>query len=157
VGCFALLLIFVSSPLSGPGPPPPDREAGDRLIAAVRAVPGDVYLPALPYYAVMAGKPWVAHYSAVCDILQFDTRLRDQLAAQIRARKFAAVMPRVDIDLRDHGRCDLPGLAEYYRPAEPLALPPMPSIPELALGPPSLFPLVHAGQVGPVWVPKEPR
>lgn len=150
-------LVLLYYPPSLAWPTRADREAGDRLIAALKSIDGDVYLPALPAYAVMAGKPWHAHYAAACDIFQLDTTLRDQIRDRIRARAYAAVLPRVDVDPRDPGLCDVPELDRHYALGGRLPIPPMPSPGEIAVGRPSLFGLVHAGQVGPLYLPRRDR
>jgi hypothetical protein len=147
----ALQLAMLLFPLTLVWPTRRDVEAGDRVVAAIRAIPGDVYVPALPAYAVRAGKPWHAHYSAMCDLAQFDLSLRDQLAGAVKAGRFAAVLPRTDVQAQDVGLCDVPGLDGPYAIAQTLELPTAPSVAEVLAGKPSLFGLVHAGKLGPIW------
>jgi hypothetical protein len=118
-----------------------DLVAGTRVVDALAQLPGDVYVPAFPAYAVLAGKPWHAHYVALCDVARLDG-VRDELARQLAAQRFTAVLPVLDIAPVDFGRCDLPGLASHYARTG--------SIP--VDGPP-LFDAVHRGKLGDVYRP----
>lgn len=74
-----------------------DRVAGRRLVAALREVPGDVFVVSHPWYAVMAGKPATAHAAALGDLLRGDDRqmaeaTRSALADAVRAKRFAAIV-----------------------------------------------------------------
>ena len=51
-------------------PSPSDREAGDRFIAELRALPGTVLVPTHPYYLRMAGRPTHASSIAINDVLK---------------------------------------------------------------------------------------
>jgi hypothetical protein len=46
-----------------------DRAAGERLIARLRATPGDVFIPFHPFYGVLADKPTFLHRMGVLDSL----------------------------------------------------------------------------------------
>jgi hypothetical protein len=71
-----------------------DREAGFELVETLKRYPGDVYVPAHPYLAVMAGKASFAHEMAMNDVLRVDdepsNELRIGLVGAIRSRRFGA-------------------------------------------------------------------
>jgi hypothetical protein len=135
----AQLALLVWSPLAR-WPTRADVAAGDQLVARIAAIPGDVYVPGFPAYAMLAGKPWHAHYVALCDVARLDP-VRDELARQIAAHRFAAVLPVMDVAPIDIDRCDVPGLAVHYRRAGAIA----------PLAPPPLFDAAHRNKVGDVW------
>ncbi len=61
-----------------------DRAAGDRFVAAVRALPGTVLLPSHPYYLRLAGRPVAASDIAIRDLLATRPgRARDAMEAQL--------------------------------------------------------------------------
>lgn len=75
-----------------------DREAGDRLIAALAAIDGDVFLPDHSYLGVLAGKRSNAQSQAVLDILRSDDSagaraLMSEITAAIGSGRYAAVVP----------------------------------------------------------------
>jgi hypothetical protein len=51
-------------------PPARDRVAGEQIVASLKAVQGDVWVPRHPYLGAMAGKPWHAHELALQDVLR---------------------------------------------------------------------------------------
>ncbi len=74
-----------------------DVEAGDRLVEAMRRIPGEVYLPMHGYLTALAGKPTFAHGQAVDDASRGADRtsvdaLSAELTAAIRTRRFAAII-----------------------------------------------------------------
>src|SRR6185312_9148624 len=74
-----------------------DRDAGYAFIESLRKIDGDVYVPAHPYLAALAGKPQHAHEMAIVDILGIDGKvpgaeLRKQLEETVKAKKFAAII-----------------------------------------------------------------
>jgi hypothetical protein len=133
------LAMLVWSPLAR-WPTISDVAAGDALVARIAAIPGDVYVPGFPSYSVLAGKPWHAHYVALCDVARIDP-VRDELARQLAEHRFTAVLPVMDIAPADAGRCDLPALARSYRRTGATD----------ATRAPPLFEEVHGGKVGDVW------
>jgi hypothetical protein len=126
-----------------------DRAAGDRLVARIAAIPGDVFVPSHPFYAVMAGKPAHTHRMGILDMtyqaagkkpLPPRAREVEGLAESLRGARFAAVI--VDDKMAGY---ELPGLADGYRIGEKL--------------PPDERPRVVSGaETVPftVWVPKQP-
>lgn len=74
-----------------------DREAGDSFIAAIRAVNGDVFMPAHGYLTVLAGKRAFAQEMAMMDILGIGggkpgAALREDIRKAISQKRFAAVI-----------------------------------------------------------------
>jgi len=130
-----------------------DVARGDELVARIAAIPGDVYVPAFPAYAVMAGKPWHAHYVGLCDVARLDAQVGAELAREIAQRRFEAVLPVTDLDPTDRGFCDLPALAEHYHHTTTIEVAPHPPDLALVVGGPQLFALVHGGKLGPMFVP----
>ena len=131
-----------------------DRAVVARVIDQIRQIPGEVYVPAYPEYAVRAGKSWWVHYTLVCGLAQFDQSLRLQLGAEIRAQRFAAIIPHADVEPKDVGLCDLPELEKYYQPAEAVELPPAPSLREVLTGRPSAAGIAHGGKMARIWIPR---
>jgi hypothetical protein len=87
-----------------------DRAAGESVVARLRAVPGEVFLPHHGYLARMAGKHEYAHTVAMDDVFLADRGpARDDLFAQLIAalneRRFAAVVLESD---RRYARFVLP-------------------------------------------------
>ncbi|HKA87767.1 MAG TPA: hypothetical protein VKE22_08890 [Haliangiales bacterium] len=105
-------------------PAPEDRAAGDRLIARLAAVPGDVFIPSHPFYAVLAGKAPHVHRMGILDVTTVSAarkplppRAREVAGLEdaLRSARFAAVI------LDDKGAPhEYPGLTEAYRIAEKL-------------------------------------
>ena len=76
-----------------------DRARSDGAVAAIRALPGDVYVASYPIYARRAGKPVYVHNAAAIDILraddseqrtQFEARYGGALAAGCFSRLVGA-------------------------------------------------------------------
>jgi hypothetical protein len=93
-----------------------DVEDGDRLVAALRAIQGDVYTPMHGNIATLAGKKEFAHDGYLLTVLQsLYLPVIDPLLAEFREafaqRRFAAVV----IDYDDYRFMDL--VRENYRPA----------------------------------------
>ena len=68
----------------------------NELISWVRAFPGDVFLPAHPYEAVLAGKSWHPDVAALHDALrpdipQIQQTLLDEIHSEIDEEKFDAI------------------------------------------------------------------
>jgi len=105
-------------------PAPEDRAAGDRLIAHIASLPGDVFIPSHPYYAVLAGKAPHVHRMGILDVttvspakVPLPARAREVagLEEALRNARFGAVI--VD----DKGQLhELPGLTDGYRIQERL-------------------------------------
>ena len=97
-----------------------DREAGDRLIARLRAADGEVLIPFHPFYAHLAGKRTWLHRMGVMDVTN---RLGppDGLAEAIRAHRFALAIFDYKVGDRE-GRgtwFQWPGLLAEYRFTDP--------------------------------------
>ena len=94
-----------------------DARAGDRVIAALRALPQPVYVPTNPWYAEQAGSPLTAQSAAIEDVLRAhvdgtDVALATQLHDAIAAHRFGAIV----VDSAS-GLSYLPkDLCAYYRP-----------------------------------------
>jgi 4-amino-4-deoxy-L-arabinose transferase-like glycosyltransferase len=74
-----------------------DRKAGERLIRAMSAVEGEVWLPWHGYLPTLAGKKACAHSMAVIDVVRGDkgetgVGLENEMKQAIRAKRFAAVI-----------------------------------------------------------------
>lgn len=91
-----------------------DRRAGEGLVAAMRAIPGDIYLPYHGYLPVLAGKRSYAHAMAVWDVARGSDSdaagsLLSEITAAVREHRFAAVI--VDSDVFAQPELDV----YYYR------------------------------------------
>jgi hypothetical protein len=134
-------------------PKPADRAAGDRLIAQIRSIPGEVYVPSHPWYAILAGKPEpYTHRMGILDVTyeppaaahkeRLPPRAHEVagLRELLAGKRFAAVV------MDDHfATWEFPGLTDGYRQAETL--------------PPGESPRVYTGApTSPhtIWVAKEP-
>jgi hypothetical protein len=97
-----------------------DVAAGDKLIARIRALDGEVWMPSHPWYLVLAGKQPHVHRMGVKDVTARQSRTPGQIIAglddALKTHRFSALV----LDDRDL-QLELP-LAQYYRPA--LKLPP---------------------------------
>jgi len=74
-----------------------DRAAGDQIVASLKRVDGEVWVPRHPYLAAMAGKPWLAHELALQDVLRPVTTptaeaLRAEIVDAARRHRFALVV-----------------------------------------------------------------
>jgi hypothetical protein len=95
-------------------PTPQDVAAGDKLIAHLRSIDGELWLPSHPWYAVLAGKQPYVHHMGIVDVTTRQTRTVAGLDDALRTHRFAALM----LDDRDD---HLPApVAAYYRAAEKL-------------------------------------
>ena len=93
-----------------------DAAAGAKLVARVRAIDGDVWLPSHPWYAHLAGKPHVsAHRMSIKDVTWRQSRQVVGLDDALAHHAFAAIV----LDTRDL-QLDLPALKLHYRPAQQL-------------------------------------
>lgn len=88
-----------------------DVVAGDRLIARLQSIAGDVWMPSHPWYLVLAGKAPHVHRMGIKDVTTRQSRTVAGLDARLRGHAFAAVV----VDNRDvHLDLDL---ARDYHPA----------------------------------------
>ncbi|MSP61372.1 MAG: hypothetical protein EXR72_13705 [Myxococcales bacterium] len=113
-----------------------DRAAGDRLVARLRAVEGEVLIPFHPFYAHLAGKRTYVHRMGVHDVARSGLGAPAGLAEAIRGHRFAlAIFDNKIAGTWDHW----PGFLAEYRAAPPSLGPPMVSgavtSPELAYVP----------------------
>lgn len=92
-------------------PTPSDRAAGDRLIARLRALDGDVWMPSHPWYLVLAGKRPFVHRMGIKDVTWRQNRTVLGVDEALRDHRFSALV----LDNRDLF-LELP-LASAYRPA----------------------------------------
>jgi hypothetical protein len=74
-----------------------DRHAGDELIATIRALPGEVWVPSHPWYAHLAGKRMYVHRMGVKDVTVRKPRPIRGLDRAIREHRFDAIV----LDNRD--------------------------------------------------------
>jgi hypothetical protein len=93
-------------------PTPSDVAAGDRLIARIRAIDGDVWMPSHPWYLELAGKTPHVHRMGVKDVTTRQTRVVEGLDEALQRHAFAAII----LDDRDL-QLELPQLRRSYRPA----------------------------------------
>lgn len=89
-----------------------DREAGDRLVASLAAMPGDVMVPGHGFLPYLAGKPRYAHEVAVKNLTRIDSgpiaeKLNGEFAAAIASRRFSAL-------ILDKHNWQKPELQRYY-------------------------------------------
>ena len=89
-----------------------DAAAGDRLIARLRAIDGDVWMPSHPWYLYLAGKSPYVHRMGIKDVTTRQTRVVLGLDEAVRSHAFAALV----LDDRDL-HLELPVLHASYRPA----------------------------------------
>jgi hypothetical protein len=116
-----------------------DRAAGDALVARLRQVDGDVFMPYHPWYPVLAGKPLYTHRMGLLDVGGSKWPVGG-LREAFRNHSFAEVV----LDDRPVG-VELAGLRESYRMDDYL--------------PPDESPTTYSGApVSPrsVWVPAKP-
>jgi len=88
-----------------------DVAAGDKLIKRIRDVPGEVWFPSHPWYAVLAGKQPHVHRMGIKDVTWRQTRTVAGLEKALADHKFAAIF----LDNRDIN-LELPQLRTTYRP-----------------------------------------
>jgi len=87
-----------------------DRHAGDELIATIRALPGEVWVPSHPWYAHLAGKHMYAHRMGIKDVTVRKPRPIAGLERALREHRFDFIV----LDNRDLN-LELPGLVAAYR------------------------------------------
>jgi hypothetical protein len=76
-----------------------DVAAGDKLIAQLHDLPGDLWAPSHPWYAVMAGKLPHVHRMGVKDVTRRQQRDLTPLANAIKAHEFSAILfDNIDLD-----------------------------------------------------------
>jgi hypothetical protein len=91
-----------------------DVAAGDRLIARLRSIDGEVWMPSHPWYLYMAGKTPRVHRMGIKDVTTREPRVVAGLDEALKSHAFAALVLD-DADL--HNREALPVLLRSYRPA----------------------------------------
>ncbi|MDB4963120.1 MAG: hypothetical protein JWP01_3119 [Myxococcales bacterium] len=69
-----------------------DVTAGDKLIARIRAIDGDVWMPSHPWYLELAGKTPRVHRMGIKDVTWRQTRTVDGLDEVLRNHAFAALV-----------------------------------------------------------------
>jgi len=79
-----------------------DKKLGENVIAAMRAIPGEIYVPYHGYLPTLAGKQSYAHAMAVWDVArggdrEASDRLLWQITGAIRQQRFAAVMVDTEV------------------------------------------------------------
>ncbi len=89
-----------------------DRRAGEEIVSAMKAIPGDVYMPYHGYLPVMAGKRSYAHAMAIFDVTRgrgqgAKDSLIGEVIGAIREQRFAAVITDTDVFAQ-------PDLDAYY-------------------------------------------
>ncbi len=89
-----------------------DRAAGDKLIARIHSIEGDVWMPSHPWYVHLAGKPPYVHRMGIKDVTARKPRPVRELDEALAQQWFAAIV----LDDRDV-QLELPQLAAHYRPA----------------------------------------
>jgi hypothetical protein len=93
-----------------------DRAAGDKLIARIAAIGGDVWVPHHPWYAALAGKRTYVHRMGITDVTRRQTRVVAGLDDALRDHRFSAIVLETS-DLSELGR-----IQSFYRPQ--MKLPP---------------------------------
>jgi len=119
--CLLQFALLVYNPL-GQIPDSGDVAAGDRTVAAIKRLPGPVFIPFHPDYAVAAGKPSHGHAAFLHDVLRGHpsnarTQLQRSIAETLDARCFGAVV--LDSDAPP-GMLDDYDLSRSYVRAGPL-------------------------------------
>jgi hypothetical protein len=89
-----------------------DVAAGDRLIARLRTIKGEVWMPSHPWYLYMAGKTPRVHRMGIKDVTTRSTRIVEGLDLSLEHHAFTALA----LDNRDV-YIDVPAVQRYYRPA----------------------------------------
>ncbi len=69
-----------------------DVAAGDRLIARIRSIEGEVWMPSHPWYIQLAGKTPHVHRMGVKDVSTRQTRVVEGLDTAIAGHAFAAIV-----------------------------------------------------------------
>ncbi|HEX4453960.1 MAG TPA: hypothetical protein VH143_24020 [Kofleriaceae bacterium] len=93
---------------------PTDRDvaAGDKLIARLRSLDGDIWVPSHPWYAELAGKTAHVHRMGIKDVTTRQTRQIDRLDSSLTQHAFGAIV----MDDRDLF-LELPQIAANYHVA----------------------------------------
>jgi hypothetical protein len=122
----AWALVLVQFVLLGYDPRPhlptaADREAGEAVVARIRAIEGEVFIPGYGYLARLAGKRGTAHASAISDVgldrsRDVSRKLHDQIGEALEAQRFAALIGAKNMSYRGLIR-------RFYRRREPIQLP----------------------------------
>jgi hypothetical protein len=89
-----------------------DVAAGDKLIARLRSMAGDIWLPSHPWYAELAGKTAHVHRMGIKDVTTRQSRVIEGLDDALENHTFSAIV----MDDRDLF-LELPQLVAAYRPA----------------------------------------
>ncbi|HEY0193678.1 MAG TPA: hypothetical protein VGC42_21325 [Kofleriaceae bacterium] len=89
-----------------------DAEAGDRLIARLRTIEGEVWMPSHPWYLHYADKEPHVHRMGIKDVTTRQKRTIAGLDAALHDHRFAAIV----LDNRDL-QLELPMLRQQYQPA----------------------------------------
>ena len=92
-----------------------DVAAGDKLIARLSAIEGDVWMPEHPWYAHLAGKQPRVHRMGVKDVSVRQPRPVVGLDEAVRGRQFAAILVDKNLDTGQE-LTDFPAIGGTYRP-----------------------------------------
>jgi hypothetical protein len=112
VGPLVVQLVQLRYPLSAQIPTAADRQAGDRLVATLRQLPGQVVVLDHPWYAVMAGKATSAQEEAIYEVLRSsDGRGRAALLSDLPRAVASQQIGAVVLDDTDDER----GFADVLR------------------------------------------
>ncbi len=91
-----------------------DVAAGDKLIARIREMPGEVWIPSHPWYLELAGKTPRVHRMGIKDVTTRQTRTVEGLDEVLSTHGFSAII----LDNADlHNRENLPLLHQHYHSA----------------------------------------
>lgn len=93
-----------------------DVAAGDKLIARLRGIDGEVWMPSHPWYVQLAGKRPYVHRMGIKDVTWRQPRVVAGLEDALRGHAFAAIV----LDQRDV-HLEVPAVKQHYRSS--LALP----------------------------------
>jgi len=88
-----------------------DAVAGDLLVAHLKSIEGEVWMPSHPWYLVLAGKNPYVHRMGIKDVTTRQNRVVLGLDDALRGHAFAAII----FDDRDLFS-ELPMIRQYYRP-----------------------------------------
>lgn len=87
-----------------------DVAAGDRLIARLAGLPGEVWMPSHPFYLHLAKKRPLVHRMGIKDVTTRQSRVVEGLEHALRTGRFSAlVLDRRDVHL------ELPDVQAYYQ------------------------------------------
>lgn len=101
VSLYLLVIVQLAILAYDPGkhlPSDADRTAGQQLIAQIKSIDGDVYLPYHSYYATLAGKRSFAHFQAIRDVWsspdhpKITRAMTDNIRTAINDRRFNAII-----------------------------------------------------------------